>query len=725
MQHQKFTDGNLQTFDSSPGLLASEVKHGFPEVAETARVILDFQSLLGSNNEGFFETGGYADPEFFKIFTFKFLTSVSQEKILSDDKSIVISSRLASKLFGTNNATGKTVLFNRKEEYTVSAVFEDVPENSFFKFDYLLPFNAFLKLQPQAAQWGYNVAKTFVLLHDQNELESLSNKIRLIAKKHDESSHTEFFLYPLSKIYLFGKFKNGKNVGGRIDNLKLVGGIAILILAMACINFINLSTAIANSRAKEVGIRKTIGAGHKQLIVRFLGEALLMASLALVLSIGLLHLIFPVFNTLLRLKLSIEYSNPLVVLTLGATALVTGLLAGLYPAWVLSSYQPIRALKLSQHSTQRIWLRKTLIAVQLVLSISLIVSTVILFKQIHYIKNKELGFTKDNIIRFRAQGGVLEKFESFKVEALRSPTILQMTSTDSAPIGRKSSTTGFSWPGKIEGNDILLEISNVNYDFVETLGMELVVGRSFSKNSPSDSMAVMINEAAVSQMGLVDPIGVKLNSGSYTFEVIGVIKNHNATSVQNDYYPFVFMFSPSNSNIVMTRIAAGKSEEAVEVIKKLYRKFEPAYPFEFTFLDETFMKLYENETRLGNLATCFSALAIFISCLGLLGLSAYSANRRRKEIAVRKVMGASAFRIVIMLNLEYVKLVILSMLLALPVSFYASSAILSGYAFRTEVNEVMILVLSGFFLFAICIVTVSYYSTKAANANPASTLKYE
>lgn len=725
MQYQRLADGNVQTFDSSPVLLADEVEQNFPEVEEIARVTLDFQALVGTDSTSFFENGGYADAEFFKIFSFRVLSGLNADRIFTDDKSVVISESLALKLFGHHDAVGKSIYFNRTEVYIVSAVIEDVPESSSLKFDYILPFSAFLKLQPHTVQWSMSVAKTFVLLHNSNELESLSDKIKLIARGHNASSLSEFFLYPISRIHLYEKFVQGKNVGGRIDNLRLIGGIAILILAMACINFINLSTALSSSRAREVGIKKTVGAARNQLISRFLGETLLMALMALVLAMGLVHLILPVLNFLLDLKLVVNYSSPFILLTLILTAISTGVLAGMYPAWMLSSIQPIKAMKSLQGSSQRVWLRKTLITVQLVLSILLIVATIILFRQIQYIRGKDLGFSKENVLRFRARGDVLEKFDSFKTEALRNPAILQMTSTDSAPIGRRSATTGFSWPGKTEGSDVLLDISNVNYDFVETLGMDLLMGRSFSKDFPSDSMAVIINEAAVDEIGLTDPVGTKLKSGPYTFEIIGVLKNHHATSLQNDFSPFVFMLSPANSNYVMVRMASGKSEEAIRAIEKLYKQFEPGYPFEFTFLDEKYMELYENEVRLGVVGKWFSVLAIFISCLGLLGLSAYSADRRRKEIAIRKVMGASAFRIVMMLNLEYTKLVLLAMLLSLPVSFYVSSIILNKYVFKVEINEVAVLIFSGLILFTICLITVSYFSIKASHANPANTLKYE
>jgi putative ABC transport system permease protein len=725
MQHQIFNDGNLHTFDSSPVLLAAELKQDFPEVEETVRVILDFQSLIGNEKEAFFETGGYADAELFSVFSFRIKAGAQVPKIFPDDNSIVISNKLAEKLFAGENPVGRTLSFNKKEEHKVTAVFEDVPENSNLKFEYILPFSAFIKLQPQTAQWSYNVAKTFVLLKDRNSLEILSDKIKPVAKKHNEDSHTDFFLYPLSKIYLFGKFKDGVNIGGRIDNLVQVGGIAVLILAMACINFINLTTAISSTRAKEVGVRKVVGAEHQQLIGQFIGETLVISLVSLIISLGLVYLVLPLFNELFSLNLAIDYTDPTVLMIVILTTVFTGLLAGAYPAFVLSSFQPSKVLKSSSQPALRAWFRKSLIVVQLVLSMSLIVSTIIMYEQIQFIKSKELGFNKENIIRFRARGDVLDNFESFKTEALGNPAIIQMTSTDSAPIGRKSSTTGFSWPGKVEGNDVLLETSYVNYDFVETLEMTLKLGRSFSRDFPSDSMAVMLNEAAVDQMGLRDPIGAKLNSGSYFFEVIGVIKNHHATSMQNDFLPFVFLLSNSNANIVMARIAAGKSEEAVESLKNLYKKFEPVYPFEFTFLDETFMKLYQNETRLSMLATWFAGLAIFISCLGLLGLSAYSANRRRKEIAVRKVMGAKTSRIIMMLNIEYIKLIVLSVLLAVPISYYASSTILDGYSFRPEVNELMILLFSGVFLSIVCVLTVSYYSLRAANANPVETLKYE
>jgi putative ABC transport system permease protein len=723
-QNQTLSDGKVSTFDSSPVPLAQTLKSDFPEVESTARVLLNIHALIGTEKDAYFENGGYADQTLFSIFSFGINPSIGSP-IFQDDHSIVISHTLASKLFGNVDPLGKTVTYNNGDEYKITAIFDDVPENSSYKFDFILPFDVFIKNNPQSGQWGYSVALTFVLLQDAQSFTTLSNKIKPLAKDHVPGSPIDFFLYPLSKIHLYGKFKNGESAGGRIDTIKLIGGIAILILLMAIINFINLSTAIASTRSKEVGVRKVVGAGQQQLIQQFIGETLLLTFAASVIAWGIVYLILPYFNGLFDLALTMDVANPIIALILVSTVLFTGLAAGAYPAFVMAAFQPARVLQATMKSFNQTILRKSLIVIQLLLSTVLIVSTTIIHKQIQFIKNKELGFSKENIIRFRARGDVLSKYESFKTEALRNPAILQMTSTDSAPIGLRSSTTGFSWPGKQEGQDVLVNMAYVNYDFIETLGMNLLDGRSFNKTSLGDSMAIIVNEAAVAAMGLSNPIGTILNSGSYNFNIIGTIKNHHASSLHNDFTPFVFMLSPTNANLVMARIAAGKSEEAVTALKALYKEFEPTYPFEFTFLDDVFMKLYQAEMRISTLATWFSGLAIMISCLGLLGLSAYSANRRRKEIAVRKVLGAPIAKIMLMLNLEYFKLLGLAILLALPFSFYASSLILDGYAFRVAINEGWILLSSGLILLTICILTVSYYSLKAASTNPAETLKYE
>jgi putative ABC transport system permease protein len=728
IQNQQDSDGAIQTYNSVPIPLADKIKADYPDALLVARATLGsggVKTLIGNGKDSYFELGGYADASFFELFSFSFTTAISPKQALSNNSSIIISERFAKKMFSNSDAIGQVLIKDKTEEYKVTAVFKDTPANSSFQFDFVLPFEIYIKNYPYAVSWQYNTIDTYVLLTDPAITNTFEANIKNLVKEQVKVSTVELLLQPFTDWYLYGTFKNGKNNGGRIDTIKLTGLIAILILAMACTNFTNLSTAMASTRAKEVGVRKITGATRQELMSQFLSESIASAFIALAVALCITYFLMPLFNQLFNSHLSLDFSNPSIWIILILTALLTGIVAGGYPAFILSGFVPVKVLKSSWHIPERAWFRKSLVMFQLVLSASLIMLTLLVYHQIEFIKTCDHGFNRENIVRFTARGDVLKNFESYKTEAMRNSIILSMTSTDAVPIGLKSSTSGFSWPGKIEGQDPLINISYVNYDLIETLEMKLTEGRTFSKDFKSDSTAILINEATASRMGLSNPVGMEITSGKYKFQIIGLLKNHHARSLLKDYDPFIFFLSPSSAPIVLAKVQVGKEEEAVQHLKTLYKTFEPEFPFEFTFLEENFMKLYKSEMQMSSLSKWSASLAIIISCLGLFGLSAFSAERKRKEIAIRKTLGAHIFQIMLMLNKEYIKLLGYSILVSIPVCYYMTAEFLTRYAFKVAINEVALLLYTGSFLLTVCIVTVSYYSFKAADTNPAQVLKCE
>ena len=684
---------------------------------------------LTYNNNNLRATGKFVGKDYLKIFSFP-LSQGDKNQVLADRNSLVISEEMTLKLFGTTeNIIGKSLEWETmgiKKQVFISGVFKGVPANSSEEFDFLLSFEAFEKdVMNMSINWDMpEPFYTYVVLKDGTDVKLFNQKVAgFIQNKTDKASHRTLFLAPYSDKYLYGKFENGVPVGTRIEYVKLFSIIAIFILVIACINFMNLSTAKASRRIKEVGIKKALGASRKTLIAQYLGESLLMALLSLTLAILIIQLVLPHFNQITGKQLSLHFNPNLVLAFLGIT-LVTGLVAGSYPAVYLSGFNPVTVLKGKlPRSWGELLARKGLVVFQFTLSVIFLVSVLVVYKQIQYVQTKNLGYDKDNIITFEVEGKVTANVDAFLSQIKNIPEVVNVSSKLDKFIG------GFGGPenGQItlEGKQMPFNSIRVNYDMVETLGIPVLAGRTFSREFGADTKRKIVNEAFVTALDLKDPIGkVVKGEGGMGFEIIGVVKDFHYKSLHEKVVPFMFTLEPEAATVILARIKAGREKETIAAIQQFYRTFNPGFVFDYQFLDEDYQAQYVAEQRVGTLSKYFAGLAIIISCLGLFGLAAFTAEKRRKEIGIRKVLGASEQSIIYLLSGEFSKLVLMAIVIALPVSWLATRHWLNNFAYRIDLHWWYFIGAALTSLF-IAWLTVGIQAAKAAKINPAHSLKDE
>ncbi|HEU5147777.1 MAG TPA: FtsX-like permease family protein, partial [Chryseosolibacter sp.] len=646
--------------------------------------------------------------------------------VLKDKNSIAISEELATRLFNTKyNVVGKTVEFQHERELLVSGVFENVPSASSTQFDFVLSFELFEEIAPWSRDWNSMGPHAYVVLREGTDLKTFNKKIEDFParKTNGEQTHRKIFLAPYSGNYLYGNYNNaGVQSGGRIEYVKLFAVIAGFILLIACINFMNLSTAKAAARIKEVGVKKALGAGRKRLIIQYMGESISMTFLAVVVALALVNLALPQFNTITGKQLTLTWDVTLVA-SLIVITLVTGLIAGSYPALYLSGFNPVTVLKAKlNRSVGEIWVRKGLVAFQFTLSILLIVSVIIVYKQIQFVQSQNLGYDKDNVIYFDVEGRVKENPETFLSQIKRIPGIESAASSTHDMIGHNWSG-GLEWEGKDTEVTVQVQIMAVNHDFLETLGMEMKEGRFFSRDFPTDTTKIIFNEAAIEVMGFKEPIGKKARGS----EIIGVVKNFHFESFHVDVKPQLFVlhrqkFAPPS--YIMARIEGGKEAETLERLNAFYKTYNPGFPLEYTFLDQEYERQYTAEERVSTLSQYFAGLAIVISCLGLFGLSAFTAQRRLKEIGIRKILGSTDLGIVSLLSKDFMTTVMMAIAVALPISYLLATKWLAGYAYRIKL-ECWFFAASAMLALLIAWFTVGLQTLKAARVNPAKCIKEE
>lgn len=723
MENQHYSGNQIFTVQATPGLLADALKKEVPEVEHSVNVTWGNEELIRVNDKSDKEKGFYAGNEFFSVFSFKF-TKGSPEKALASPTSIVISEKLAQKYFGEQDPIGKTIQFQDSLSLQVTGVVKDVPKSSSFKFDFVAPVKIYEKSNNWLLSWDNNGIKTFVVLRKNVSVDKVQSKIKNFIKTKNKESSTELFLQKNSDAYLYSRFENGVQTGGRIEYVRLFTVVAVFILVIACINFMNLATARSARRAKEVGIRKVVGAPRQLLIGQFMGEAIIISLISVLFSLGIVQLLLPVFNTVTGKEIVISFVDPVFWLYLVALALVTGLLSGSYPALFLSSLNPVMVLKgILKFDTKSALFRKGLVVFQFCLSILLIVGTIVIYRQINYIKNKNLGFEKENLMVISLEGDLQKNYELFKQEALQSPAVKSITKSSSNPIEIGSSSASVSWPGKAEGESILFTNCTVGYDFVKTMGLTLKDGRDFSQAHPSDTVGYLLNEESVRRMKLKgDVVGTMLEMWGDKGPVIGVLKDFHMQSLHGAIEPMIIKYRSEWSSYVLVRTEAGKTADAIAALETSYKKFNPRYPFKYEFEDENYRQLYKNEMMVGQLANYFAVLGIFISCLGLFGLAMFIAEQRTKEIGVRKVLGASVTNIVGMLSKDFLKLVMIAAIIAFPLAWFAMNKWLQNFAYRVELSWWIFLVAGATAMF-IALITVSFQAIKAAIANPVKSLR--
>ena len=724
--HQTY-DGTTFTFDATPGPLAAGIKNEIPGIKNTARYTFGNQLLFSVGEKNINEQGNYVDSSFLKMMQLQFLKGNPSTAFLQLN-SVVISEKMARKFFNSTDVLGKSIKVNNKEDYIITGVIKDLPENVTLKFQWLAPFQNFENENNWLLNWGNNGVATFVETEPHADIAAINKKLYNYLDTKAKDLTAKFEIYPMSRWRLYDSWQNGKEVEGRIKYVKLFSLIAWIILIIACINFMNLSTARSEQRAKEVGVRKVLGAGKNNLVFQFIGESLLMAFLSAIFAVLLIFLALPSFNNLVEKHLTMALGNPFHTGALLLIALICGMVAGSYPAFYLSSFNPVKVLKGLKIKTSGSagFVRKGLVITQFAVSIILIISTLIIFQQLQHIKNRDLGYNKNDLIYTPIQGNLKSGFNVVKNDLKATGAVEDVALSSSTILNLSSNTGDFSWQGKDPNKQVLITIESASPDYISTMGLKLKEGRNFNPEIKSDSGNVIINETLAKIINNKNIIGSLISrDGSENYTVIGVINDF----VYNDMYaegaPLMLFADTSNTNVLSVRIKPSvPTKVALSKIENVIKKDNPGYPFEYKFVDDSFAKQFATETLIGKLAMVFAILAIFISCLGLFGLAAYTAERRTKEIGIRKVLGASAKGLAGLLSSDFLKLVVVACLIAFPLAWWMMNNWLESYAYRIEM-DCTVFIMAGLLAIVIAILTVSFQAIKAALANPVKSLRSE
>ncbi|MEM1121960.1 MAG: FtsX-like permease family protein, partial [Bacteroidota bacterium] len=614
---------------------------------------------------------------------------------------------------------------DKESDRMIGGIFADVPTNSTLQFELLMPFDKFRQNRDWLYQWGNNGPRTYATLKAGTDYKAVSNKIEDFIKTKEEESHIKLFLKPYAENYLYGRYENGKQAGGRIEYVRLFSIIAVFILVIACINFMNLSTARASKKAKEVGVKKAIGVHRSSLIYQYLSESTLIAFLSLVLAILMVNLFLPQFNIITDKNISFDWS-PAILGSFALITLLTGLMAGSYPAFYLSAFQPVKVLKGTiKSSWGELWARRGLVIFQFTLSIILIVAVTVVYNQIQFVQNKNLGYKKDNLLSIPIEGQLYDNLKPFLTESKKIPGITSIASMGHTMIGRNNNTSGLNWEGKDPNQRTLFENMAVDYDLLETIGVQFKEGRAFSRDYGADTSKIIFNETAIKAMGLENPIGQVIRLwDEHDLEIIGVVEDFHFQSLHEPVNPAFFRLQPDNAWMVMASVEAGQEKTALAGLKTAYDKFNSGFEFDYQFLDDEYARFYQAEQRVASLSGYFAGFAILISCLGLFGLAAFTADRKKKEIGIRKVLGASVMNIVTLLTKDFTRLVLVSILLGLPIAYYISKDWLTRFTYRIDLS-VWFFAVAGMLVLLIAWVTVSSQAFTSAMINPKDCLADE
>lgn len=728
MEHRK-NSGSQSLSDESSGLVSETLKLQDPDVEYAAAVAPPewySKFTLTNGDKNIKATGQYVGPDYFNIFSFRMLRG-DKSKVLAAKNSIVISDDLARRLFGTSNVVGRMLKFQHDKDFSITGVFEKVPVHSSQQFDFVLSFDYLASVPGQqwVKSWGNGGPHDYVKLKKGADVDAINKRIANMITKNDGDTNRVIFLSKFSNAYLQNTFSHGARVGGRAEYVKLFSLIAVFILIIACINFMNLSTARASGRMKEVGIKKVVGAPRIHLIVQFLAESVLLSAIATVFAVIIAWLLLPQFNLLTGKNIQLHFDWSLIV-ALAAITLFTGLISGSYPALYLSKFKPLEILKDKlKSSVAELLARKGLVVFQFTLSVMLIVAVLVVYRQISFIQSTNPGYNKDNIVRFDDDGRINGNEEAFVARLRNIPGVVNASYTSHALVGRNFGTANVAWPGD-DTQKTYFEGFWGAYNFIETLNMKLAAGRSYARNYGNEFNKVMLNETAVKEMHLKNPIGANIRVMGDNFQVIGVVKDFHFESLHQAVVPaFILLNGPGNPwSKFITRIKVDHQAETIERIKQLYEQFNPGFPFTYNFLDEAYQKQYESEVRISVLSKYFSGLAILISCLGLFGLVAFTAQKRRKEFGIRKVIGATVKDIAVMLTRDFLQLVLIAVFVATPVIWLAMHQWLQGFAYRISMGPFEFLV-AGVAILAITLLTVGIHAIKVALLNPVKSLRTE
>lgn len=718
--------GTESYWSHGPGPLGPTMESEYPEIADTCRVFGHARAPLKYKDELFTSRVQGVDPSFFDMFTFPLLAS-SPGNPLTDNQSMVLSESAAQRLFKDEDPLGKIVSFEwwgTWHDFRVTAVIGDAPSNSLFDYEVLLPFNFVTLSGMNIDKWDVNAYITYVQLRAETDAASMSHKISDTMTRHSPQERVGLSLYPVRRLHL-----HEPSGGGPILYVYIFSCIGILILAMACINFINLTTARSEKRAREVGLRKVVGAVRSQLIKQFMGESILLVAIACTAAYILVFVFLPGVNILMAKQLVLQLNMSGIGLLLGIV-LLTGLAAGLYPAVVLSAYQPVRTLKGTKgQRTRKPKLRKVLVVTQFAISILLLIGTTTIFQQLHFMRHKDMGLNTDQVINLELRGGLRTNYQAIKTRLLQHAGVQAISATNGS-FFKRFGTKGVSWEGKDPNDDGYFAIHAVDYDYAAIFDIEMIQGRYFSQEFPTDAdQAFILNEAAVAYMGLQAPLGQRIYcplpfDGDRNGLIVGVVKDFHFRSLHEEIQPLVLAVAPGWFTDMYVRIHPNTLKETVGFMESTLKELAPDFPLNYTFLNEDIDRLYREDRRIGSLVRYGAALAVLIAGLGLFGLASFTAEQRTKEIGVRKVLGASVQEIVFLLTREFSRWVLLANLIAWPLAYIAVNAWLKNFAYRIDV-QIVVFLLIGLATLAIALISVSYQSVRAARANPVVSLRYE
>ncbi|OQP56932.1 hypothetical protein A3860_10170 [Niastella vici] len=733
MSNSKSENG-IRTGMYTPGILAKALRADLPEVEDATSVLaaswFNPGGVVAAGNKKLKAIPQYVDSNYFNIFNCSFLES-NPRQLFIDKQGVAISETFANKLFGTTeHVIGKVIHYDRYEfsgDFVIRGIFKPNPTNATEQFDLLFNYDLVLEKRPGLNNWYNADPHTFVLVKPGADPDLLNKKIAQFMRGKDKNAlGFELFLARFSDRYLYNRYENGIQSGGRITYVRFLTIIAVFILIIACINFMNLSTARAVHRAKEVGIKKVVGANRSTLMLQYLGESLLMTFLSLALALIMVRFLLPVFNDITGKQLSLHF-EPAFLLSILAITILTGLVAGSYPALYLSAFRPVAVLKGTlRTSWSELWIRKGLAVFQFILSIILIASVIVVYRQMTYIQTRDLGYNRDHIIHFEIplemDSVKLAAAASFVNELKSIPGIVNAASYAHNLTGDHGSIGGIHWPGKNERNDIDFANIEIGYNFLETVGIKLKAGRNFSQDARSMN-EIILNETAIKAMGIQDPIGKVVRFWDEKREIVGIASDFNFESLYQPVKPAFFRCYPV-ANQIMVRLKTGSEQTTIAAIKNMYNRFNAGMAFEYQYLDEDYQKLYVSEMQVGMLLRYFAGLAIIICCLGLFGLAAFTAQKRKKEIGIRKVIGASAAQLTYLLSKEFMLLVMVATAIAFPLVWFGMYRWLNEFAYRIPVKP-DIFVITGFMSTIVPLITISFQAIRAATANPVDSLRTE
>lgn len=723
MEHQTYSDKILTT-TSTPGLLAETLKEEFTEIdlAATYTWVYDYTLTVGDKIVP--ANGIDVGADFFSMFSFPIVHG-EKATLLADKHSVVISEELAQKLFDTaEKAIGKQITIQQTDVYKVTGVFQKVKASS-LQFDFAISIDLLKDTQGWLKSWRNNGPSTVVVLKEGVNEKVFSDRIKHFIKKFYPETQAELFLLRYSEKYLYGKFTNGKQDGGRIEYVKLFALVAIIIIIIACVNFMNLSTAQAANKAKEVGVKKSVGAERSSLIIQYFTEAILIALLALLLALFVVVLLLPAFNLITGKELALQqigWKNLLVFLGI---AMGAGLVAGIYPSLYLSGFQPSEVLKGNHRGSMgEVLARKGLVVFQFCTTVILISAVLVIYAQLEYAQSKPLGYNKENLIKFPIEGSVANQMETFLLELKNIPGVQGAASLGHNLVGKNNNTEDLEWKGKIPEESLLFESFRAGYGTLEVLGMEMLSGRSFSEKFHPDTTSIIFNETGIKAMNLKDPIGERVKVYDKEYEIVGVVKDFNFQSLHNRVEPLFITYNVVNTWNIIARLDNTNLEATIKSIDDLYKRFNPGFPFQYTFQDEDYARMYRSEQRVAKLAIYFSVFAVLISCLGLYGLASFTAERRLKEMGIRKALGATPTSLLVLLSYDFTKLVLVGVGLGLPMAYWLLNNWIDGFAYHIDLS-IWFFVVAGVLALVIGWGTVLSKVMYASKANPVDSLRLQ